>query len=201
MRLYITPTSPYARVARIVVIEKKLSDRVEIIVARTRSADSPYYNINPSGRVPFLVRDDGIGIEDSQLIAAWLDNLDGAPTLTMPLSHSNWQYGRLDAYARSFTDGVSVWVREMRRPETERSPTIIAHEQARAGRLADFWETEISHPVMQRPLNLAQLYLLVGLDQVQHWALGDFTEGRPRLRDWRRRLHERPSVQTSAPGA
>ena len=43
MQLYITPGSPYARMARIVVIEKGLQNRVEIISARTRVADSPYY--------------------------------------------------------------------------------------------------------------------------------------------------------------
>ena len=50
MKLYVTPGSPYARMARIVVLEKKLAERVEIIAAQTRVADSPYYRINPSGR-------------------------------------------------------------------------------------------------------------------------------------------------------
>ena len=52
MKLYVTYTSPYARLARIVVREKALADRVEIIEAKTRTADSAYYQINPSGRVP-----------------------------------------------------------------------------------------------------------------------------------------------------
>jgi len=200
VKLYITWTSPYARVARIVVHEKGLADRVEIIEAKTRSADSPYYAVNPSGRVPYLVKDDGTGIEDSGLIAAWLDHLDGKPSLTPPMAAADWQYGRLEAYARSLTDGLSVWVREMRRPEAERSPTIIAHEAARAQRLADFWEREIAHPSMQGPLNLAQLYLLAGLDQLKHWGHGDLTRGRPQLADWLARLHQRSSVKATAPG-
>lgn len=200
MKLYITPTSPYARVARIVVLEKGLQDRVDIVEAKTRSADSPYYDINPSGRVPYLVRDDGPPIEDSRLIAAWLDHLGGKPTLTSPLAAADWQYGRLETYAQSLTDGLSVWVREMRRPEAERSPTIIAHEKARATRLADFWEREIAHPIMQGPLNLAQLYLLAGLDQLKHWGHGDLTQGRPHLAAWLTRLHQRPSVRATAPG-
>src|SRR5262249_48190930 len=63
MKLYITPGSPYARIARIVVFEKQLEDRVELVVAQTRSVDSPYYRIAASGRVPYLVRDDGVGLE------------------------------------------------------------------------------------------------------------------------------------------
>ena len=201
MKLYITTTSPYARVARIVVLEKGLADRVEVVEARTRSAGSPYYDVNPSGRVPYLLRDDGTGLEDSGLIAAWLDSLDGKPALTPPPASADWHYGRLEAYARSLTDGLSVWVREMRRPETERSPTIIGHEKARATRLADFWEREITNPLMQGPLNLAQLYLLAGLDQVSHWGHGDLTHGRPQLAAWLARLHQRPSIKATAPGA
>jgi glutathione S-transferase len=62
MKLYVTFTSPYARLARILVQEKALEDRVEIIAAKTRVADSPYYQINPSGRVPYLIDDSGFGI-------------------------------------------------------------------------------------------------------------------------------------------
>jgi len=37
MKLYVTLTSPYARLARILVLEKALEDRVEIIAAKTRA--------------------------------------------------------------------------------------------------------------------------------------------------------------------
>jgi glutathione S-transferase len=120
MRLYVTNTSPFARVVRIVVLEKGLSSRIELVTARTREENSPYYAINPSGRVPYLVLADGTGMEDSGLIATYLDALDGAPRLGAPQSADPWAYGRLEARARSFTDGVSVWVREMRRPQDER---------------------------------------------------------------------------------
>ena len=62
MELYVTFTSPYARLARILVLEKALEDRVEIIAAKTRVANSPYYRINPSGRVPYLLDDSGLAL-------------------------------------------------------------------------------------------------------------------------------------------
>jgi glutathione S-transferase len=54
MKLYVTYTSPYARLTRIVIAQKGLAGRVEIIEAKTRIAGSAYYQINPSGRVPYL---------------------------------------------------------------------------------------------------------------------------------------------------
>ena len=94
MQLYVTYGSPYARLARIVVVEKGLEDRVEIIEAKTRMKDSPYYQISPSGRVPYLVDDTGVGMEDSQLICAYLDSLDGKPRLHDPLLENDWAYRR-----------------------------------------------------------------------------------------------------------
>ena len=43
MKLFITVTSPYARIARIIGLEKGLETKVETVLAETRRADSPYY--------------------------------------------------------------------------------------------------------------------------------------------------------------
>jgi hypothetical protein len=37
----------------------------------------------------------------------------------------------------------------MRRPESERSPTVLAHEVARGQRMADHFEARVSDPLMQ----------------------------------------------------
>src|SRR5688572_33482741 len=128
MKLYITAGSPYARMVRIVILEKGLESRVEILAAQTRLADSPYYKINPSGRVPYLVRDDGVGLEESALICAWLDQLDGKPAFALPAGEAAWEARRLEGVARSLMDGLAVWLRELYRPENERSPGVIRHE-------------------------------------------------------------------------
>jgi glutathione S-transferase len=106
MKLYVTYGSPYARLARIIVIEKALD---EIIEAKTRTPGSPYYQINPSGRVPYLVDDTGVGLEDSQLICAHLDGLDGKPRFHNSSHASDWAYLRLEFAARSMCDGIAVW--------------------------------------------------------------------------------------------
>ena len=149
MKLYITPGSPYARMARIVVLEKGLERRVEIIAAQTRVADSPYYRINPSGRVPYLVRDDGVGLEESAVICAYLDHLDGTPAFDPPPGDQGWDARRLEALARSMLDGLAVWSRELTRAQNERSATVLEHEAARSRRMADLWEAQIDHPLMR----------------------------------------------------
>src|SRR5262245_42071767 len=194
MKLYVTYTSPYARLARILVLEKGLGNRVEIIGAKTRSPGSRYYQINPSGRVPYLIDDAGVGMEDSQLICAYLDSLDGKPRFLHPLHATDWAYRRLEASARSMCDGISVWLREMHRPENERSPTVLAHEVARSRRMADHFEARVSDPLMQGEPAMAHLILAVTLDAARERGPGDLTSERPGLAAWMRRICDRPSM-------
>ena len=184
MKLYITEGSPYARMVRMVILEKRLTDRVDIIVAPTRMANSPYYQINPSGRVPYLIRDDGVGLEESALICTYLDHLDDNPVFDWPAGNAGWETRRLEALARSLMDGLAVWSREVTRPSNERSPTVLAHEAQRSLRMADLWESQINCPVMHGALNLAQITLACALglearNRDLHWR-----PGHPKLSTW-----------------
>jgi glutathione S-transferase len=199
MKLYITTGSPYARMARIVVIEKRLEDRIDIVPAQTRLADSPYYRINPSGRVPYLVRDDGVGMEESALICRYLDHLEGRPEFDLPTGEAEWEARRLGALASSLLDGVSVWGREIARPEHEQSPTIIRHERDRARRMADLWETEIDHPVMCGDLNLVQIRLACALGLEARNPQLRWRPEHSKLCTWFDRIAARQSFAKTAP--
>lgn len=194
MKLYVTPHSPFSRMARMMVMETGLQSEVEQFIAETRVPGSPYYDINPSGRVPYLIRDDGIGMEESELVCGYLDHVAGTRIATIPDGDDGWEYRRLTALARSLTDGISVWFREILRPESDRSATIIAHETDRCRRLADIWEDEINCPVMQGTLTLPQLTLACGLG-LEAWV-DDFNwrDGHPNLTAWMDRLSARPSM-------
>jgi glutathione S-transferase len=200
MKLYITPLSPYARFARIVVLEKGLERRVEIIHAQTRVADSPYYAINPSGRVPYLIRDDGIALEDSALICDYLDQLDGAPAFALPAGEPAWEQRRLESLARSMLDGLTVWGRELRhRPPNERSPTIIEHERQRSRRMAAVWEGEIENPLMRGRLNMVQIVLTCALQYESKILGSEWRGGHPKLATWLDEISERASIAATAP--
>jgi glutathione S-transferase len=198
MKLYVTYGSPYARLARIVVVEKELEKCVEIVEARTRTPSSPYYQISPPGRVPYLVDDAGIGMEDSQLICAYLDSLDGKPRFRHALRDSDWAYCRLEAAARSMCEGICVWARQMNLPESERSSTVLRHEVERSQRMADLFEGRVSEPLMQGAPTMAHLTLAVSLDIARKRGLSDLTNDRPQLATWMRRISGLPAMRATA---
>ena len=97
-------------------------------------------------------------------------------------------------------DGISVWAREMGRPESERSPTTLAHEVARSRRMADVFEGAggASAACKDAP-NMAQLVLAVALETARMRGLGDLTEGRPKLAAWHPAHVDLPSMRATAP--
>ena len=208
MKLYVTLTSPYSRLVRAVIIEKKLQDRVTVTPIQTRTPDSPLYAINPSGRVPTLVTDDGVIFEDSSLICTYLDQLDGAPIFDIPYDENRWPTLRLEAKVRSMLDGISVWGRELYRPVDERSPTIIDHETARAHRMADSLDKDVADGLFDGPLSIAQLLLACALPPYWHAKLDvredrspqfQWRSDRSNLSTWIDQFSERPSIQETIP--
>jgi glutathione S-transferase len=200
LKLYITLTSPYARLVRALIIEKDLQHQVDVIPIQTRVPDSPLYAINPSGRVPTLVTADGRVFEDSAVICEYLDQLDGAPIFHLPGGDRRWPALRLEAKVRSMLDGISVWGRELYRPLNERSPTVIAHERARAFRMIGSLEADVDAGLFDGPLTQAQLLLACALHSRED-RLPDFPwrDGHPALSGWIDRFAARPSLMQTIP--
>ncbi len=201
MKLYVTDGSPYARIARILVIERGLDSRVEIIRVKTRLANSPYYQINPSGRVPYLIRDDGVAMEDSAVICEYLDQLDGNPILKVPFEADRWEALRLESLARSLLDGLSVWLREINRPQNEQSPTVLEHEASRSARMIEVWEKLVEHPLMSGSLNMLHITLACALALEDRIPKFSWRSGHPLLANWYEHVASHPSFAETAPPA
>jgi glutathione S-transferase len=86
----------------------------------------------------------------------------------------------------------------MSRPESERSPTVLAHEAARAQRLADLFEIEAGTPLLQETLTMGHLVLAVALDLARDRGFGDLVDGRPQLAAWLARMQDLPSLRATA---
>jgi glutathione S-transferase len=149
--------------------------------------------------VPYLIDDSGVGMEDSQLICAYLDHLDGKPRFHHPERQTDWAYLQLEFSARNMCEGICVWLREMARPAGERSAAALAHEVTRAHRMADVFEGRVTDPPMQSAPTMAHLSLAVALDAAAKRGFGDLTTRRPHLAAWMRGMSELASMQRTVP--
>lgn len=201
MRLYTTSTSPYGRMARIAIREHGLAAEIEVRAARTREPNSPFYQVNPSGRVPCLCLEDGRVLEGSQLICTFLDDIGHGPALVRPASDDGWQFGQLQSQAMSLLDGIAVLGRELRRPESDRSATIIAHEEDRTERLADVWEGQLDTEIMSGPLNIVQMIVVCAIDSIEYYAGRSIRKDHPALTAWHSAMHRRPAIAETIPSS
>lgn len=80
VKLYSLPLSPFAARVRAVIHAKNLD--VEIVEAPADRARSPdYHALNPLGRVPVLVLDDGTALPESGVIVEYLEDAFPTPPL------------------------------------------------------------------------------------------------------------------------
>jgi glutathione S-transferase len=138
MKLYWSPTSPYTRKVRATIIEKGLSDHFEHIRVSVWSNPPEFFTINPLGKIPAIVLDDGKPLYDSIAICAYLDAhpaAEGAPLY--PAGEARWDVMRAEALADGILDCAVGIVVETRKPENERSPFMVARWETQIGRALD----------------------------------------------------------------
>lgn len=79
MKLYTSPTSPFARKVAMAAIERGLWDRIEPVTADPYARPATLTAANPLSKVPTLVTAEGQAIADSFAICLYLDTLGEAP--------------------------------------------------------------------------------------------------------------------------
>ena len=131
MKLYYSANSPYARKARIIIHELGLGARVEA-VAITLPADAKFRAVNPLGKIPALVLDDGSVIYDSPVICEYLDEIGGGkffPRATLfKEAQGRWRALTLQALGDGLADAVVRRHQEMRISEDKRSNEVVERQ-------------------------------------------------------------------------
>jgi len=198
MKLYFSNPSPYARKARMTIIEKGLNDRVEQVLRNPFDDPADLRTVNPLGKVPVLILPDGQALYDSAVICEYLDTLSETPSL-MPIdSKTRWQTLRRSALTDGILDAAVSLVMERRRPAEERSE----HWRTR-------WEAAILRSVAVANSDIAGFSGGISLDQIGLGAaLGyldlriiniNWRRGNPDLSDWFDQFSQRPSMQQTMP--
>lgn len=140
MKLYVTAPSPFARKCRIVAREKGLIDRIEEIMVDPYANTPELLAANPIVQAPTLIAEDGLPVTDSPVICEYLDSIGSGPRL-LPDGGGRLRVRRMETLASGALEmGVKLLL-EIRRPESERSPSWMARWTDNMARALDALET------------------------------------------------------------
>lgn len=138
MKLFASLTSPYARKICIILAEKKLP--FELVVDSPWEANTLIPDINPLGKVPVLVADDGEVFFDSPVIADYLETLGVQPALLPGDALAAVRVRQTEALADGICDAAITALLESRRPAEQRSDAVIARQLEKVARGLDVLE-------------------------------------------------------------
>lgn len=197
MKLFYSPTSPYARKCRVAAIERGVDARIEIVAVSPMQDPADLHAANPLGKVPALVLADGRCIVDSPVICEFLDSLPGSPRLIPHLDAPRIDCRTREALADGISDAAFALTMERLRPEPQRSPEWNTRWTAAIRRTVAWFEANT--PDRPHP-DLGDIALACALSYVdfRHGPLG-WDSAAPRLRAWLTAMLARPAFTTTAP--
>jgi glutathione S-transferase len=93
MKLFHSPASPYVRKVMAVAHLVGLTSKIELLASAVTpvSRDETVFALNPLGKVPTLITDDGVGIFDSRVICEYLASLGGDTTIFPAAGPARWR--------------------------------------------------------------------------------------------------------------
>jgi len=124
MKLIGSNTSPYVRKVRVVLAEKKLDYHYEL--DNVWGGDTRIRELNPLGKVPCLVLEDGSPLYDSRVIVEYLDTMSPVCKLLPPNGRERADVKLWEALADGVLDAaVLVRLERTLRPEEQQSQAWI----------------------------------------------------------------------------
>ena len=199
MKLLGTNTSPYVRKARLVLLEKNIPHQYAI--DPPTEPQSLVLRVNPLGRIPALILDDGFCIFDSTVIVDYVDTLNDAPILIPrddPLARLRVK--RWEALADGIMDSAIVVRTEALRPEEKQNSDALKLHNSAVTHALEYASGLLGENAWceGRSISLADLALvsaLIYLDLRQPER--DWRGAHPNLAAWFGAIRVRPSVTAS----
>lgn len=200
MRLRYAKASPFVRKVMVALHETGMLDRVTL----EEGAGSPMapnpdnVAVNPLGKIPCLVTEDGASIFDSRVICRWVDAAAGGTLY--PTGDALWPTLVLEATADAIMEaGLAVVYEGRLRPEGIRFSDWTDAQRRKILSACDWLEAD-GAARLAGEADMGRLAIACALGYVD-FRLGDlgWRDGRPALAAWAESMTQRPSLAATAP--
>ncbi|MDA0785796.1 MAG: glutathione S-transferase [Proteobacteria bacterium] len=200
MKLIYAAASPYARKARVAAIECGASDKLDIEAVAPWEDPAGYRDVNPVGKVPALVRDDGPPLYQSNLVCEYLDS-QGTIKIYPDPGPARWTALRQIAAADGILDASVAERMEGMFHEGDAIATKFIDRQELSVKMAlDQLEAEATD--LDGPVTIGQVAVACALGYRDfRFAEVDWRDSRPKLAAWFAEFAQRPSMIETDPAA
>ncbi len=201
MKLLGSTGSPYARKARIAMIEKNIN--CEFVVARPSEPGSPVPTYNPLSKVPVLVLDDGKGMIDSAVIVEYFDGIGSGPKLIPSEFAARIAVRQWEALGDGITDSIVALTHDSRYTPTCDASAEWYQKQLKkieAGFAAAERDIGSNEFCYGGAFSLADICIVMALGYMDRAFGGYDWRGKfPGLKRYADKLAARPSIAATAP--
>ncbi|UXZ54934.1 glutathione S-transferase N-terminal domain-containing protein [Halomonas sp. 7T] len=198
MELFLNATSPYARMARIILLEKGLMEDVTLRWCDPWADDPALLAVNPAGRIPVLITSDGTALSESLLIAVYLDAQH--PNSPIVPAAQRAEVLRLAGLGQNLMDAsfTTVIARKHYGAEIDQSELGVRRQRA-IQRLTKQLSDELHENQLTESLTLGDISTAVALDYLAfRLPEVNWQETYPQLQAWHAKVVARESFQSTA---
>lgn len=132
MKLISSPTTPFGRKVRIVLLEKRIP--FDLVNDIPWSAETQVGNFNPLGKVPVLELKDGETLFDSRVIVEYLEHISPVSQLIPTDPTLRIRTRRIEALADGITDAAALIFLEKKRPPEQQSGDWMLRQETKVFR-------------------------------------------------------------------
>jgi glutathione S-transferase len=176
----------------------RLEDVLSVVhheTSPTRRNDE-VFAVNPLGKVPVLICDDGTVLFDSNVICEYLDSQHDGTRLIPAAPEARYHALKLQALAQGIADaGIAARWESVRRPAPLRWSAMHAAQVEKIAAACSFLEREVGDGAAP---DIGDIALVTALSWVEFRDVYDFLRGRPRLAHWYEMMCHRPSMRATA---
>lgn len=175
-------TSPYGRKVRLVVDILGLENQMVLQHASTVDAADPLREINPLGKIPALVPEDGVPIYDSRVIIDYLESFYGDGNIIPRDPKERYRQLTLATLAEGVNDALVLITYEKRFRSPEQASQIwLDHQQ---GKVQRGLQEICNHLDEYESPNIASLTLACALGYADWRKQLDWRSQFPQLETW-----------------
>lgn len=196
MKLYWSSRSPFVRKVMVFAHECGLAERIECertLVMMTRP-NMDLLPVNPLGKIPTLVLDDGSALYDSTVICEYLDSLHSGRKLFPESGPARWTALRRHALGNNMLDNLMLWRNETIRPEPQQSAETLAAFDTKVRNAITAIDRE-ADALITAPVSIGHVAIGAALGYIDfRFAHLGWRTDHDRITAWYQTFSQRPSM-------